>query len=151
MTTSIGQNTHFISKTAIWLCWLSRKKNCMPPLKPTKTEPSFTKLNSPSTKLGSYISSHLPPGQSTNLLPVTVPRMKPSYIHTFPLALGRANMYKLRNSCSYSTFARQLCDDTRSPGQLDGSAFSTHSQMFKPTSCHHGKILANQIMVTKPH
>ena len=34
--------------------------------------------------------------------------------------MGGASMYNLGNLCSYSNFARQLCDDTRSPGKLDG-------------------------------
>ena len=37
-------------------------------------------------------------------------------------------------SVFYSTFARQLCDDTRLPGWL--SAFPVHSQTFKPTQAN---------------
>ena len=39
--------------------------------------------------------------------------------------------YKPEKPAFYSTFARQLCDDTRLPGWL--SAFPVHSQTFKPT------------------
>jgi len=80
---SLYRSKHTASKTAIWLCWLSRKI-WHPPVKPTKTKPSFRKLNSPPAKVG-MLFCHSPPGQgimSTNLLPVIAPRMKPSYTHS---------------------------------------------------------------------
>ena len=39
--------------------------------------------------------------------------------------------YKPKESAFYSTFARQLCDDTRLPEWF--SAFPAHSQTFRPT------------------
>ena len=81
---SRGQNIPLTSKSAIWLCWLSRK-SWHTPLKPTKTEPSFRKLNSPPTKLGMLFPAHLHVGRgvmSTNPLPVIAPRMEPTCTHS---------------------------------------------------------------------
>ena len=50
--------------------------------------------------------------------------------HT-PASTKLGGAYKPKKSAFYSTFARQLCDDTRLPGWL--SAFPVHSQTFKPT------------------
>ena len=52
-------------KTAIWLCWFSRK---IWHTKPTKTEPSFRKLNSFSSKAGMLFPAHL---QVWELCPLT--------------------------------------------------------------------------------
>ena len=78
----------FELKNSHFACAGFQEKFDTPPLKPTKTEPSFRKLNSPPTKLH-YAFSRLPPGQGvmpTNLLPVIAPRMEPSYTHMHPLA-----------------------------------------------------------------
>ena len=50
--------------------------------------------------------------------------------HT-PAIIKLGGAYKPEKSAFYSTFARQLCDDTRLPGWL--SAFPVHSLTFKPT------------------
>ena len=47
-----------------------------------------------------------------------------------PTSIKMAGAYNPEKS-SYSTFARQLCDDTRLPGWF--AAFPVHSQTFKPT------------------
>ena len=51
---SSGQNSQLTSKTAIWLCWLS--KNIWHTSSETN-ESSFRKLNSPTTKLGNIYTS----------------------------------------------------------------------------------------------
>ena len=50
--------------------------------------------------------------------------------HT-PASIKSGRAYKPEKSAFYSTFARQLCDDTHLPGWL--SAFPVHSQTFTPT------------------
>ena len=104
-----------------------------PPLKPTKTKPSFRKLNSPPTKLCILFPAHL---QARELRPQTYSLSLPlewsqvTHIPTsYSIKLGGA--YKPKKSAFYNTFARQLCDDIRLPGWL--SAFPPHSQTFKPT------------------
>ena len=99
-----------------------------PPLKPTKTEPSFRKLNSPPTKL---CPTHL---QARELCPQTYSLSLPlewSQVTHIPASIKLGGAYKPEKSAFYSTLARQLCDDTRLPGWL--SAFPPHSQTFKPT------------------
>ena len=64
---SSSQNTHLTSKAVI-LAVLALKKFDMPPLKPTKTETSFRKLNSLSTKLHMLFPTHL---QARELCPQT--------------------------------------------------------------------------------
>ena len=68
---SRGQNIPLTSKSAIWLCWLSRK-SWHTPLKPAKTEPSFPKAQltpyetryafscSPPCRSGSYVHKPTP-------------------------------------------------------------------------------------------
>ena len=50
--------------------------------------------------------------------------------HT-PASIKLGGAYKPEKSAFYSTFTRQLCDDTHLPGWL--SAFPVHSQTFNPT------------------
>ena len=102
-----------------------------PPLKPTNTQPSFRKLNSPSTKLRMLFPAHL---QARELCPQTYSLSLPlewSQVTHIPASIKSGGAYKPEKSAFYSTFARQLCDDTRLPGGL--SAFPPHSQTFKPT------------------
>ena len=103
----------------------------IPPLKPIKTEPSFRKLNSPPTKLCILFPTHL---QAKELWPPTYSLSLPlewSQVTHIPASIKLGEAYKPEKSAFYSTFARQLCDDTRLPGWL--SAFPVHSQTFKPT------------------
>ena len=102
-----------------------------PPLKPTKTEPSFRRLNSPPTKLGMLFPAHL---QARELCPQTYSLSLPlewSQVTHIPASIKSGGTYKPKKSAFYSTFARQLCDDARLPGWL--SAFPLHPQTFKPT------------------
>ena len=102
-----------------------------PLLKPTKTEPSFRKLNSPPTKLCMLFPAHL---QARELCPQTYSLSLPlewSQVTHIPTSIKPGGAYKPEKSAFYSTFARQLCDDTRLPGWLP--AFPAHSQTFKPT------------------
>ena len=102
-----------------------------PPLKPTKTEPSFRKLNSPPTKLCMLFPAHL---QARELCPQTYSLSLPlewSQVTHIPASIKSGGAYNPEKSAFYSTFARQLCDDNRLPGWL--SAFPPHSQTFKPT------------------
>ena len=72
------------------------------------------------------------PGQGvipTNLLPVIA--LEWSQVIPMPASIKSGGAYKPEKSAFYSTFARQLCDDTRLPGWL--STFPVHSQTFKPT------------------
>ena len=99
-----------------------------PPLKPTKTEPSFRK---PPTKLCMLFPAHL---QARELCPQTYSLSLPlewSQVTHISASIKSGGAYKPEKSAFYSTFARQLCDDTRLPGWL--SAFPVHSQTFKPT------------------
>ena len=101
-----------------------------PPLKP-KNEPSFRKLNSPPTKLCMLFPAHL---QARELCPLTYSLSLPldwSQVTHIPASIKSGGAYKPEKSAFYSTFARQLCDDTHLPGWL--SAFPVHSQTFKPT------------------
>ena len=103
----------------------------MPPLKPTKTETSFRKLNSLPTKLRMLFHTHL---QARELCPQTYSLSLPlewSQVTHTPASIKSGGVHKPEKSAFYSTFARQLCDDTRLPGWL--SAFPVHSQTFKPT------------------
>ena len=114
----------------IILAMLASEKNSTPPLKPTKTEPSFRKLNSPPTKLRMLFLAYL---QARELCPQTYSlslSLEWSQI-THPASMKSVGAYKPEKSAFYSTFARQLFDDTRLPGWL--SAFPPHSQTFKPT------------------
>ena len=54
-----------------------------------------------------------------------------SQVTQIPTSIKLGNAYKPEKSAFYSTFAKQLCDDTRLPGWL--SAFPVYSQTFKPT------------------
>ena len=127
---STGQNTHLTSKTVI-LAILALKNSTQPHSKPTKTEPSFRKLNSPPTKLCMHFPGHL---QASELCPQTYCLSLPlewSQVTHIPASIKFGEAYKPEKSAFYSTLARQLCDDTRLPGWL--SAFPPHSQTFKPT------------------
>ena len=117
-----------------------------PSLKPTKTEPCFRKLNS---KLGSYISSHSPLGQSTNLLPVTAPIMERSYIHTFPLVMDWANM-SLTSSEIHVPTVPSPDNCVMTPVVQESWMVSAFSQMFKPSyQLPPWENISNQIMVTR--
>ena len=127
---STSQNTHLTSKAVI-LPVLASKKFDMPPLKPTKTETSFRELNSLPTKLHMLFPTHL---QARELCPQTYSLSLPlewSQVTHTPASIKSCGAYKPEKSAFYSTFARQLCDDTCLPGWL--SAFPVHSQTFKPT------------------
>ena len=103
----------------------------MPPLKPTKTETSFRKLNSLPTELGMLFCTHL---QARELCPQTYSLSLPlewSQVTHASASIKLGKAYKPKKSAFYSTFARQLCDDTHLLGWL--SAFPVHSQTFKPT------------------
>ena len=103
----------------------------MPPLKPTKSETSFRKLNSLPTKLRTLFPTHL---QARELCPQTYSLSLPlewSQVTHTPTSIESGGAYKPEKSAFHSTFGRQLCDDTRLPGWL--SAFPVHSQTFKPT------------------
>ena len=103
----------------------------MPPLKPTKTETNFKKLNSLPTKLHMLFPTHL---QARKLCPQTYSLSLPlewSQVTHTPTSIKLGVTYQPEKSAFYSTFARQLCDDTRLPGWL--SAFPVHPQTFKPT------------------
>ena len=126
---SLQAKTHIWPQKTIFGCvaWLSRKI----PLKPTKTEPSFRKPNSPPTKLCMLFPAHL---QARELCPQTYSLSLPlewSQVTHIPASIKSGGAYKPKNSAFYSTFARQLCDDTHHPGWL--SAFPPHPQTFKPT------------------
>ena len=54
-----------------------------------------------------------------------------SQVTHIPTSIKSGGAYKPEKSAFYSTFARQLCDDTRLPGWL--SAFPPHPQIFKLT------------------
>ena len=98
----------------------------MPPLKPTKTETSFRKLNSLPTKLHMLFPTHLQASYAHKPTPLEWSQVT----HTIA-SIKSGGAYKPEKSAFYSTFARQLCDDTCLPGWL--SAFPVHSQTFKPT------------------
>ena len=126
-----GQNTHLTSKAVILVMLAFKKIFDTPPLKPAKTEHSFRKLNSPPTKLHMLFPAHL---QGRELCPQTYSLSLPldwSQVTHIPASIKLGGAYKPERSAFYSTFARQLCDDTRLPGWL--SAFPPHSQTFKPT------------------
>ena len=113
---STGQNTHLTSKAVI-LAMLAFKKNSTHlHSKPTNTEPSFRKLNSPPTKLRMLFPAHL---QARELCPQTYSLSLPlewSQVAHIPASIKSGGAYKPEKSAFYSTFARQLCDDTRLPG-----------------------------------
>ena len=55
---SLKANSQLTSKIAIWLCWFPRKI-LHTPLKPTKTEPSFRKINNlPPKKLDRFFPTY---------------------------------------------------------------------------------------------
>ena len=112
----------------------------MPPLKPTKTETSFRKLNSLPTKLRMLFHTHL---QARELCPQTYSLSLPlewSQVTHTPASIKSGGAHKPEKSAFYSTFVRQLCDDTHLPGWL--SAFPVHSQTFKPM--HSGKLCTHK-------
>ena len=72
--------------------------------------------------------------QARELCPQTYSLSLPlewSQVRHTPASIQSGGAYKPEKSAFYSTFARQLCDDTCLPGWL--SAFPVHSQTFKPT------------------
>ena len=110
---STGQNTHLTSKTVI-LAVLAFKKN--------STHLHYKTVLFP---------AHL---QARELCPQTYSLSLPlewSQVTHIPASIKSGGAYKPEKSAFYSTFVRQLCDDTRLPGWL--SAFPVHSQTFKPT------------------
>ena len=83
------------------------------------------------TKLCMLFPAHL---QARELSPQTYSLSLPlewSQVTHIPANIKSGGAYKPEKSVFYSTFARQLCDDTHLPGWL--SAFPVHSQTFKPT------------------
>ena len=115
------------SKTAV----LAFKKNStyLHSNQPNLYEPSFRKLNSPPTKLCMLFPTHL---QARELCPQTYSlslSLKWSQVTHTPASIKSGGAYKLEKSAFYSTFARQLCDDTRLPGWL--SAFPVHSSPLR--------------------
>ena len=122
---STSQNTHLTSKTVIIGCAGFQEKFDTPPL---KTETSYRKLNSLPTKLHMLFPTHL---QARELRPQTYSLSLPlecNQVGHTPTNIKSGGAYK---PALYSTFARQLSDDTRLPGWL--SACPVHSQAFKPT------------------
>ena len=103
-----------------------QEKSNTPSLKPTKSEPSFTKSSThPLQKLGMLLHVHLQGWElspQTNYLSLLLEWSQVTHILAIIKICG---IYKP------STFARQLCDDTCLPGCL--SAFPAPSQTFKPT------------------
>ena len=98
---------------------------------PTKTKPNFRKLNSPPTRLHMLFPAYL---QARELCPQTYSLSLPlewTQVTHMPASIKLGGAYKPEKSAFYSTFARQLCDDTCLSGWL--SAFPVHSQTFKPT------------------
>ena len=121
---SLQAKTH--SKTVI-LAVLAFKKNST--RLHSKTETSFRKLNSLPTKLHMLF-----PRPGSYLCPQTYSLSSPlewSKVTHTPASIKSGGAYKPEKSVFYSTFSRQLCDDTRLPGWL--SAFPVHSQTFKLT------------------
>ena len=125
---STSQNTHLTSKTVI-LAVVALKRNSTH--LHSNPEPSFRKLNSLPTKLHMLFPTHLQAGElCPQTYSLSLPLEWSQVTHTSTsIKLGRA--YKPEKSAFYSTFARQLCDDTCLPGWL--FAFPVHSQTFKPT------------------
>ena len=129
-TTSIPVYT-FDLKNSLIGCAGFQENFDTPPLKPTKTEPGFRKLNSLPTKLCVLFPTHL---QARELCPQSYSLSLPlewSQVTHAPASIKSGGTYKPKKSAFYSTFTRQLCDDTCLPGWL--SAFPAHSQTFKPT------------------
>ena len=127
---SLQTKTHLTSKTAI-LAMLAFKKNST---HLHSNQPKLSSLSESSTHLqqNQVCFSRSPSGQGvmfTNLLPVTA--LEWSQVTHIPASIKSGRAYKPEKSAFYSTFARQLCDDTHLPGWL--SAFPAHSQTFKPT------------------
>ena len=78
-----------------------------------------------------FFPTHL---QARELCPQTYSLSLPlewSQVTHTPASIKSGGAYKPEKSAFYSTFARQLCDDTHLPGWL--SAFPVHSQTLKPT------------------
>ena len=122
----------FDLKNSNFACAGFQEKFDTPPLKPTKTEPSFRKLNSPPTKLRMFYPAHL---QASKLCPQTYSLSLPlewSQVTHTPTSIKLGRAYKPEKSAFYSTFARQLCDDTRFPGY--------GSLPFQYTQAHSGKL-----------
>ena len=108
------------SKTAMWLCWLSR--NIWPP--PTETNwAQSRKAQLIPYKLGMLFHTHL---EVRQLCPQTYSLLLPlelSQVTHTPTSIKTGGAYKPENLPLYRTFARQLCDDNCLPGWL--SAFPT--------------------------
>ena len=100
-------------------------------LKPTKTEPSFRKLNSPPTKPCMLFPTHLQAREiCSQTYSLSLPLERSQVTHN-RASTKLGGTYKPEKLAFYSTFARQLCDDIHLPGWL--FAFPVHSQTFKPT------------------
>ena len=79
---TISQNTHLTSKTAIWLCWLSRKIDSYTHTQTNQNWFQFQKAQLIPYKTR-YAFSFLTPGQgvmSTNLLPVIAPSTEIAFL-----------------------------------------------------------------------
>ena len=111
----------------------------MPPLKPTKTETSFRKLNSLPTKLRMLFPTHL---QARDLCPQTYSLsllLERSQVTHTPASIKLGGAYKPEKLAFYSTFARQLCDDTHifQDGPLLFQYTHKHSSPLRPASFAH--------------
>ena len=115
-------------KNSNFACASFQEKFNSPPLKPSPVSESSTQ---PLQNYVCFFPTHLharelcPQTYSLSLL------LEWSQITHMPASIKLGGVYKSEKSAFYSTFARQLCDDTRLPGWL--SAFPVHSQTFKPT------------------
>ena len=113
---------------------------------PTKTDPSFGKLNSPPTKLCNMLfPTHL---QARELCPQTYRPchcllLEWSHVTHIPARIKSGGVYKPEKSAFYSTFARKLCDDTRLPGWL--SAFPVHPHSSPLRQALHTQIANRHI------
>ena len=87
------------------------------------------------TKLHMLFPAHL---QARELCPQTYSLSLPlewSQVTHIPASIKLGGAYKPEKSAFYSTFARQLCDDTRLPGWL--SATLTNIQAHSGKLCTH--------------
>ena len=133
---SLQAKTHiWPQKQSFWLCWFSRK------IWHTSTQTNQNWAQFQKAQLTPYKTmyafSRSPPARE--LCPQTYSLSLPlewSQVTHIPASIKSGGAYKPEKSAFYSTFARQLCDDTRLPGWL--SAFPVHSQTFKPTQA--GKL-----------
>ena len=109
----------------------SKKNSTLPHSNQPKLKPVSESSTHSLQKLRMLFPTHL---QARELCPQTYSLSLPlewSQVRHTPASIQSGGAYKPEKSAFYSTFARQLCDDTCLPGWL--SAFPVHSQTFKPT------------------